>query len=164
MFNGWLRTTYHTRTVFSLRKGEDEPKSVNLDKISTALHVYRLNFIAKSPNTVKSAQKQLRMHSLVGRHKWSHELVPCLISKVATLFAGIETLSRFSIFRSMVESSLVSLNDIISNSFSDIERLISSNLLGRLTMFKKDIGTSVTKFTPGKNFCNPQGLQKFVYD
>ena len=58
---------------FSLRKDEDEPKSVNLDKISTALHVYRLHFIAKSPNTVKSAQKQLRMHSLVGHHKWSHE-------------------------------------------------------------------------------------------
>ena len=54
---------HHTRTVFSLRKGEEEPKSVNLDKISTALHVYRLNFIAKSPNTVKSAQKQLRIEA-----------------------------------------------------------------------------------------------------
>ena len=34
---------------------------------------------------------------------------------------------------------MVSLNDIISSHFSDIERLISSNLLGRLTMFKKAI-------------------------
>ena len=36
----------------------DEPKSVNIDKISTALHVYYLNLIVNYLNTVQIAQIQ----------------------------------------------------------------------------------------------------------
>ena len=36
----------------------DEPKSVNIDKISTALHVYSLNLIVNYLNTVQIAQIQ----------------------------------------------------------------------------------------------------------
>ena len=60
----------------------DEPKLVNIDKISTALHVYYLNLIVNYLNTV-----------VIG--------IGCSTSKVATIFVGIETLFRLSIFRSM---------------------------------------------------------------
>ena len=80
----------------------DEPKSVNIYKISTALHVYYLNLIVNYLNTVQIAQIQA----------YNFECTPCsdTISgpmnqvfdiKVATILVGIETLSRLSIFRSM---------------------------------------------------------------
>ena len=45
----------------------DEPKSVNIDKISTALHVYYLNLIVNHLNTVQIAQIQA----------YSFECTPC---------------------------------------------------------------------------------------
>ena len=80
----------------------DEPKSVNIDKISTALHVYYLNLIVNYLNTVQIAQTQA----------YNFECTPCsdaiifpmngVYIKVATIFVGIETLSRLSTFRSMM--------------------------------------------------------------
>ena len=45
----------------------DEPKSVNIDKISTALHVYYLNLNVNSLNAVQIAQIQA----------YSFECTPC---------------------------------------------------------------------------------------
>ena len=51
----------------------DEPKSVNIDKISTALHVYYLNLIVNYLNTVQIAQIQAynfectRSHAITGQ-------------------------------------------------------------------------------------------------
>ena len=47
---------------FSPRKGQNEPNSVNIDKITTALHVHYLNLIVNEPNTVQIAQMQIRAH------------------------------------------------------------------------------------------------------
>ena len=72
------------------------PKSVNIDKISTALHVYYLNLIIHEPNTVQIAQMQAYSTQVLLRIGFS-------TSKAATIFVSIETLSRLSIFRLMVE-------------------------------------------------------------
>ena len=83
----------------------DEPKWVNIDKISTALHVYYVNLIVNYRNTVQIAQIQA----------YNFECTPCsdvisgpmnrvFVIKVATIFVDIETLSRLSIFRSMNEA------------------------------------------------------------
>ena len=67
-------TTYHTRTVFSPRKIQIEPKSVNIDKISTVLHFYCLNLIVNERKTVQFAQIQLALlHCLFRPYKWSQE-------------------------------------------------------------------------------------------
>ena len=66
----------NTQFMGPLMVPSDEPKSVNIDKISTALHIYYLNLIVNYLNTVQIAQIQaynIRMHSLFRRHKWSHE-------------------------------------------------------------------------------------------
>ena len=48
----------NTRFMEPLMVPNDEPKSVNIDKISTALHVYYLNLIVNYLNTVQIAQIQ----------------------------------------------------------------------------------------------------------
>ena len=48
----------NTRFMGPLMVPNDQPKSVNIDKISTALHVYYLNLIVNYLNTVQIAQIQ----------------------------------------------------------------------------------------------------------
>ena len=48
----------NTRFMGPLMVPNDEPKSVNINKISTALHVYYLNLIVNYLNTVQIAQIQ----------------------------------------------------------------------------------------------------------
>ena len=73
----------------------EHPKSVNSGKITSALHVFYLNLYLLAQNSANCSDTgiQLRMHALFRRHK----VVPrigCSTSKVATIFVGIETLSR----------------------------------------------------------------------
>ena len=51
----------HANSFFA-RKGQNEPKSVNVDKISTLVHVHYINLTVNETNTVQIAQIRLRMH------------------------------------------------------------------------------------------------------
>ena len=54
----WPLLMSNYRFMGKLMVPNDEPKSVNIDKISTALHVYYLNLIVNYLNTVQIAQIQ----------------------------------------------------------------------------------------------------------
>ena len=54
----WPHLMSNTRFMGPLMVPNDEPKSVNIDKMSTTLHVYYLNFIVNYLNTVQIAQIQ----------------------------------------------------------------------------------------------------------
>ena len=54
----WPLLMSNTRFMEPLMVPNDEPKSVNIDKISTALHVYYLNLIVNYLHTVQIAQIQ----------------------------------------------------------------------------------------------------------
>ena len=53
----------------------EHPKSVNSGKITSALHVFYLNFNLLAQNSANCSDTgiQLRMHALFRRHKWSQE-------------------------------------------------------------------------------------------
>ena len=79
----------------------DEPKSVNIDKISTALHVYYLNLIVNYLNAMQIAQIPYNFECTPCSDATSGPMNRVFDIKRATIFVGIETLSRLSIFRSM---------------------------------------------------------------
>ena len=91
-----------------LMVANDEPKSVNIDKMSTVLHVYCLNLTVNYLNTVQIAQIQA----------YNFECTPCSdaisgpMNRVSDIKSGhdfcyvhIETLSRLSIFRSISDAN-----------------------------------------------------------
>ena len=91
----------NTRFMRPLMVPNDEPKSVNIDKISTALHVYYLNLIVNYLNAMQIAQIPYNFECTPCSDATSGPMNRVFDIKRATIFVGIETLSRLSIFRSM---------------------------------------------------------------
>ena len=52
----------YANSFFFARKGQNEPKPVNIYKISTVLRVHYLNLTVNETNTVQIAQTRLQMH------------------------------------------------------------------------------------------------------
>ena len=90
----------------------DEPKSVNIDKISTALHVYYLNLIVNYLNTVQIAQIQA----------YNFECTPCsdAISGPMNRMFDIKSGHDFCRYRNSIQVIYFQINDqkLCSNNFS----------------------------------------------
>ena len=81
----------------------DKPKSVNIDKISTALHVYYLNLIVDYLNTVQIAQIQA----------YNFECTPCsdAISGPMNRVFDIKSGHDFCRYRNSIQVIYFQIND-----------------------------------------------------
>ena len=102
----------------------DEPKSVNIDKISTALHVYYLNLIVNYLNTVQIAQIQA----------YNFECTPCLdatsgpMNRVFNIKSGHD----FCRYRNSIQVIYFQINDCRSyvlRFLSILSYLLDNNVL-----------------------------------
>ena len=93
----------NTRFMGPLMVPNDKPKSVNIDKISTALHVYYLNLIVDYLNTVQIAQI----------HAYNFECTPCsdAISGPMNRVFDIKSGHDFCRYRNSIQVIYFQIND-----------------------------------------------------